>query len=57
MTNKFQITSLLRGQSSRMNKEPQATTNQISSTKKKQLLRKNLRLKKHHAHAMNLIKH
>ena len=53
MTNKFQITSLLRGQSSRMNKEPQ--TNQISSTKKKQLLRKNLRLKKHHA--MNLIKH
>ena len=55
MTNKFQITSLLRGQSSRMNKEPQATTNQISSTKKKQLLRKNLRLKKHHA--MNLIKY
>ena len=54
MTNKFQITSLLRGQSSRMNKEPQATTNQISITKKK-LLRKNLRLKKHHA--MNLIKY
>ena len=40
MTNKFQITSLLRGQSSRMNKEPQATTNQISSTKKKPPVKK-----------------
>ena len=54
MTNKFRITSLLRVLS-KMNKEPQATTNQISITEKKQLLRQNLRLKKHHA--MNLIKH